>query len=308
MATVHAGLAVGRAPGRRLGRDRAILLGSLGAVVAAAWAALAVWGASPWSRYLEHQALEHGADGLDTALFVGGWTLMTVAMMLPTTWPLLATYQAMVRRRRRPGLLVALVGLGYVVTWSLVGLLLHTGDRLIHWAVESIGFLGQHPGLIAGGTVLVAGAYQFTALKYRCLDECRSPLGFVLNHWRGESERREAFLLGVRHGLFCVGCCWSLMLLMFAVGIGSLAWMFALGALMAVEKNAVWARGPVAAVRDRADRRGGHALACGRPSSVGRTRCRTFRVSRNTSPEVRAGHDARPGRCARVTPRSGRRN
>jgi predicted metal-binding membrane protein len=243
MAVGHAGLAVGRSPGRRLGRDRAILLVSLGAVVAAAWTALVLWGASPWSRYLSHQGIEHGAGAADTALFVGGWTLMTVAMMLPTTWPLMATFQAMVRRRRRPGLLVALVGIGYLVTWSLVGLLLHTGDRGIHWAVDSVGWLGEHPGLIAAGTVLVAGVYQFSALKYRCLDECRSPLGFVLNHWRGESERREAFMLGVRHGLFCVGCCWSLMLLMFAVGVGSLAWMFALGALMAIEKNAVWARG-----------------------------------------------------------------
>ncbi len=239
MLSVHAG----RAQGRGFGRDRAILLGSLGAVVAAGWTALALWGASPWSRYLSHQGLEHGADAADTVLFVAGWTLMTVAMMLPTTWPLLVTFQALVRRRRRPGLLVLLLAAGYLVSWSTVGLLLHSGDRLIHLAVESVGWLGEHPGLIAAGTVLVAGLYQFTALKYRCLEECRSPLGFVLNRWRGTSERREAFMLGVRHGLFCVGCCWSLMLLMFAVGVGSLAWMFALGAIMAIEKNAVWARG-----------------------------------------------------------------
>jgi predicted metal-binding membrane protein len=228
---------------RSVGRERAILVGSLGSVVAAGWAALILWGASPWSRYLSHQGLEHGAGVADTLLFVGGWTLMTVAMMLPTTWPLLVTFQALVRRRSRPGLLVILLGAGYVVTWSTVGVLLHSADRLIHFAVQSIGWLGERPGLIAAGTVLVAGLYQFTPLKYRCLEECRSPLGFILNRWRGTSERREAFMLGVRHGLFCVGCCWSLMLLMFAVGVGSLAWMFALGALMAIEKNATWARG-----------------------------------------------------------------
>ena len=237
--SLHAGRIVGPAEGR----ERAILLGSLAAVVAAGWTALAAWGASPWSRYLDHSALAEGGDVAETALFVVGWTLMTVAMMLPTTWPLLATFAAMVRRRRQPGVLVALVGVGYLVTWSAVGLLLHSADRAIHWAVESIGFLGAHPGLIAAGTVVAAGLYQFSALKYRCLDECRSPLGFVLNNWHGERERRGAFMLGVRHGLFCVGCCWSLMLLMFAVGMGSLAWMFALGLLMAVEKNAVWARG-----------------------------------------------------------------
>ena len=225
-------------------RDRAILVGSLGAVVAAGWTALAVWGASPWSRYLGHGGLAGETAGVfDTVLFVGGWTLMTIAMMLPTTWPLLVTFQALVRRRRRPGVLVSLVVVGYVVTWSAVGLLLQSGDRLIHAAVEALPWLEVHAGVIAAGTVLVAGVYQFTPLKYRCLDECRSPLGFVMNHWRGVDERREALMLGVRHGLFCVGCCWSLMLLMFAVGMGSHAWMFALGAVMAVEKNGSWGKG-----------------------------------------------------------------
>ena len=236
---------VGRDELRWLGlrRERAILLGSLAAVVGAGWAALALWGASPWSRYLGHEGLANGAGLADTALFVGGWTLMTIAMMLPTTWPLLTTFRALVQRRRRPGLLVMLLGLGYVVTWSLVGVGLHTADRLIHAAVEALPWLAARPGIIAAGTVLVAGLYQFAPLKYRCLDECRSPLGFVLNHWRGVDERRDAFTLGVRHGLFCVGCCWSLMLVMFAVGMGSLAWMFLFGTAMAIEKNAAWARG-----------------------------------------------------------------
>ena len=239
MLSVHAG----RAHGRGVGRDRVILVGSLGAVVVAGWAALILWGASPWSRYLSHQELEHGGGLADAFLFVAGWTLMTVAMMLPTTWPLLATFQALVRRRSRPGLLVLLVAAGYLVTWSTVGVLLHSADRFIHLAVESVAWLGERPGLIAAGTVLVAGIYQFTPLKYRCLEECRSPLGFLLKHWHGTSERREAFMIGVRHGLFCVGCCWSLMLLMFAVGVGSLLWMFALGAIMAIEKNATWGKG-----------------------------------------------------------------
>jgi predicted metal-binding membrane protein len=84
--------------------------------------------------------------------------------------------------------------------------------------------------------------YQFTSLKYRCLDKCRSPVSFVLGHWRGRHERRQALWLGMHHGVFCLGCCWSLMLLMFAVGLGNLAWMFALAVVMAVEKNAPWGR------------------------------------------------------------------
>jgi predicted metal-binding membrane protein len=77
--------------------------------------------------------------------------------------------------------------------------------------------------------VLAAGLYQFTPLKYRCLDKCRSPLSFIIGHWRGSQEKTQAFRLGAHHGLFCVGCCWSLMLLMFAVRAGNLGWMLVLG-------------------------------------------------------------------------------
>ncbi len=83
----------------------------------------------------------------------------------------------------------------------------------------------------------MAGLYQFTPLKDHCLDQCRSPLSFVLGHWRGTRERLHAGWLGVHHGLFCVGCCWSLMLLMLVVGVGNLGWMLVLGAVMAAEKN-----------------------------------------------------------------------
>jgi predicted metal-binding membrane protein len=89
-----------------------------------------------------------------------------------------------------------------------------------------------------GATVLaIAGVYQFSALKYRCLDACRAPLSFAVEHWRGARDKWQALLLGIRHGVFCVGCCWCLMLLMFVVGTGSVGWMLALGTVMAAEKN-----------------------------------------------------------------------
>jgi len=90
--------------------------------------------------------------------------------------------------------------------------------------------------------LLLAGLYQFTPLKDRCLQKCRSPLSFVAEHWRGGSERLDAMRLGFRHGLFCLGCCWTLMLLMFAVGGVNLGWMLGLGAVMAAEKSAPWGR------------------------------------------------------------------
>jgi predicted metal-binding membrane protein len=84
--------------------------------------------------------------------------------------------------------------------------------------------------------------YQFTPLKYHCLDKCRSPFSFISERWGGSRDRLASFQLGVQHGLFCVGCCWSLMLLMFAVGTGNLGWMLALGTVMAIEKNMPWGR------------------------------------------------------------------
>ncbi len=167
---------------------------------------------------------------------------MIVAMMLPTSVPLVATFAALVRSRPQRATLVALVVGGYLVAWSAFGLGAWLLDRVVHAAVDATPWLAAHPELIVGSTLLVAGLWQFSPLKYRCLDECRSPLGFVMNRWRADRPRREAFALGVAHGAFCVGCCWSLMLLMFGLGLGSLLWMLGLGAVMAIEKNAPWGR------------------------------------------------------------------
>ena len=225
----------------RPGFDRTILLAALVASAAVAGVALLVWEASPYGRYLHHQG--GGAPlALEAALFATGWALMVVAMMLPTSIPLVATFAALVRRRPEPGRLVLLVVVGYVVAWSAFGLGAWLFDRLVHLAVAAVPFLDQHPQLVIGATLLTAGLYQFSALKYRCLDECRSPLGFILSRWAGQRPRREALALGLAHGAFCVGCCWSLMLVMFGLGLGSLAWMMALGVVMAVEKNAPWGR------------------------------------------------------------------
>ena len=81
-----------------------------------------------------------------------------------------------------------------------------------------------------------------SGLKYHCLEKCRAPFSFVNAHWSGRAERRDAFLPGAHHGLFCAGCCWAIMLLIFVVGTGSVGWMLAIGAVMAIEKNAVWGK------------------------------------------------------------------
>jgi predicted metal-binding membrane protein len=222
-------------------RDQAILGGLLAALAVVAWVALWVWERSPNGHYLHH-AGEGGPLPLEAALFTGGWILMIVAMMLPSSVPLVMTFAALVGRRRQPGMLVALLLAGYLLVWGAFGLTAWLADRGVHAAVDALPWLAEHPQLIIGTTLLAAGLWQFSPLRDRCLEACRSPLGFVLNRWRGTSERREAMMMGIAHGAFCVGCCWSLMLVMFGVGVGSVAAMLTLGGVTAIEKNLPWGR------------------------------------------------------------------
>jgi predicted metal-binding membrane protein len=217
-------------------RDRAILGAALGALAVVAWLSLWLWEGSPYRAFLGHQG-GVGPLPVEAALFSLGWVLMIVAMMLPSSIPLVLTFGALVRRRHAPGQLVVLLLLGYLVVWTGFGLAAWILDRGIHAAVDALPWLAEHQQLILGTTLLIAGLWQFSPIRDRCLDECRSPLGFVANRWRGIAERRESFAMGIVHGAFCVGCCWSLMLVMFGVGVGSTVLMLLLGGLTAIEKN-----------------------------------------------------------------------
>jgi len=214
-----------------------LLIGSLAVLIGAAWLALWLWERSPEARFIHHTGATGAPALAEAGLFVAGWAVMTVAMMLPTSVPLVATFAALVARRPHPSVLTSLVVAGYLATWIAFGLAVYLADRGLHLLVDATPWLAAHPQLIAGGVLLAGGAYQFSALKYRCLDECRSPLGFVLSRWAGQRPAADALRIGVAHGLFCLGCCWSLMLVMFALGLGNLAWMFGLALVMTIEKN-----------------------------------------------------------------------
>jgi predicted metal-binding membrane protein len=221
----------------------------LSTVIVLAWAALWLWEQSPYGRYLGHDYL--GVIGLTTparelllvaAAYVLGWLLMTIAMMLPTTVPLLEIFRRLTRRRDDRRTLVMLLVAGYVGVWLLFGMVAHVFDLFLHRLFDRSAWLQANAWVFGAGPLLLAGAFQFSSLKYRCLDECRNPLSFVVRHWRAQQPRRESFMLGASHGAFCVGCCWALMLLMFAVGMGNVGWMLVLAAIMAVEKNLPWGR------------------------------------------------------------------
>lgn len=222
-------------------RDQRAFVTALTGLVALGWASLWALGNSPYGQLAhEHRAAGHGLWLVYLSL--AGWTLMIVAMMLPTTFPLVALFHSFVRTRANRIRLTALLVAGYLWIWLLVGVVVYGLNHLIRGALEQSAWLVSNLWVIGAGVLLLAGLYQFTALKHKCLEKCRSPLSFIMEHWRGGRGEQEAFHLGIRHGIFCIGCCWSLMLLMFVVGVGSLAWMLALAALMAVEKNLRWGR------------------------------------------------------------------
>jgi predicted metal-binding membrane protein len=239
------------APGRR--RERAgdpALLALLGALSALAWLALWAWSASPWARYAGHdgwldsqafatlcRSVPGGSIVLPAALYALAWVLMIAAMMLPTTYPVLGIFRVMTRARADARRLLGLLLAGFFVAWFAFGLLAHALDGALAWLGGRAPWLIGHGWVAAAAVLAAAGAFQFSALKYRCLEQCRTPLAFVASRWHGRAPAREALRIGIDHGVFCVGCCWALMLCMFVVGTGSLGWMLALAAFMAAEKN-----------------------------------------------------------------------
>jgi predicted metal-binding membrane protein len=132
--------------------------------------------------------------------------------------------------------------IGYLSAWTFFGLLAHAADAALHAVISGNPFLTVNSWVVGVALLAIAGVFQFSALKYRCLEKCRTPFSFVNEHWRRDAVRRQSFLLGLHHGIFCVGCCWAIMLLMFIVGTGSVGWMLAIGAVMAIEKNVGWGR------------------------------------------------------------------
>jgi predicted metal-binding membrane protein len=144
----------------------------------------------------------------------------------------------------RPGgaWLVWLVVGGYLLVWTAFGFLAYLADLGVHQLVHRVALIERNEWAISAAVLFLAGIYQFTPLKYHCLEKCRSPLTFIAGRWHGRNPHRDALHLGIDHGLFCVGCCWTLMLIMFLVGAGSIFWMLLLGAIMAVEKNMPWGR------------------------------------------------------------------
>jgi len=207
------------------------------AAIATAWAVAIAAEATGTARLVHHDTLVHAHLHLwvTASLFVLAWQLMIAAMMLPSSLPMIRSFGVASAAQPRPQRAMAGLLIGYALVWSVFGLVAFVGDVGLHRLVHDWAWLGAHQFVIAGSVLIMAGAFQFSGLKDRCLSECRHPGPFLVQHYgRGEAA---ALRLGVAHGRFCVGCCWALMLVGFAAGVASLWWMAALTAVMVVEKT-----------------------------------------------------------------------
>ena len=164
------------------------------------------------------------------------WTVMMMGMMAGSAAPVLLLFGAARAKRTEHGvsLAVFMFGLGYVTVW--VGF--SACAALAQWALHQTAMLSPAMAAsnprVAGAILLAAGVYQLTPFKGACLTECRSPLGFLMTNWR--DGNRGALEMGVRHGLFCLGCCWLLMCVLYVVGVMNLVWVAVLSVFVLVEK------------------------------------------------------------------------
>lgn len=168
------------------------------------------------------------ADGL---AFVGSWAVMMTAMMLPSALPMISLYGAIQRGGAGPakgGVPVAVFTLVYLLLWAASGVPVYFANTLLKTLAGSAFAYG------IAGILLAAGAFQLSPLKQVCLRACRSPLGFLLGHWR--AGRRGSLALGWVHAVYCLGCCWALMLVLVAAGAMGLRWVLLITAVVAAEK------------------------------------------------------------------------
>jgi predicted metal-binding membrane protein len=179
-----------------------------------------------------------GAELGQFGWFIGAWILMMAAMMLPSVAPTALTFARVTGERSRKGQAAFVPTwifiLGYFAAWTAVGLAAYAIDHFIR-SLDIAWLAWDREGpMLTGAAVVVAGVYQLTPLKRVCLMHCRSPLDYFLESWR--EGPGGALRMGMHHGLYCVGCCWGLMLVLLALGVMSLFWMAVIAVLIFAEK------------------------------------------------------------------------
>lgn len=222
-------------------RDKAFVIAGLAGVVACAWAYLTPASLDMYGRMDGAAAwmMEATWDAYYLLLIFSMWAAMMVAMMLPSALPTILIFHEAVRNDSKVGSAsrrMFAFAAGYILAWSGFSL----GATLLQWGLAEAALLSpmmvSASPWLGGAILIVAGVYQWTPLKYACLRHCRSPLAFLAEHW--QPGMPGALRLGLRHGLYCVGCCWALMLLLFVGGVMNLLWIGAITIFVLLEKLA----------------------------------------------------------------------
>lgn len=220
-----------------LRRDRLIVAAALLTLALLAWGyiarlaapmpaymGMAMPGARPWSA----------GEMAELALM---WTVMMVAMMIPSVAPVILLFAGVSRRRRVqgvPAVPVSVFTLGYLLAWTGFAVVAAFSQSALRSAELLSPAMASQSPLLGGGLLILAGVYQWLPVKGACLSHCQSPLGFFSSHWR--EGVGGALRMGFRHGIYCVGCCWALMALLFVAGVMNLLWVAAIAVFVLAEK------------------------------------------------------------------------
>jgi len=227
---------------RQLRRDRAIVGAALLAIALVAWLSLLHLSATmPGMDRADMPGMAmprvHTWDPVDVVLLFVMWAVMMIAMMVPAATPMILTF-AMVQRQRqaqdRASVPTVVFLLGYALVWTAYAAVAALAQWRLHEADLLSAAMASTSTRLGGALLLVAGAFQWTPLKQACLAKCRSPLSFVMTEWR--EGRAGAFVMGMRHGAYCVACCWALMALLFVAGVMNLLWVAGLAVFVLAER------------------------------------------------------------------------
>ncbi len=221
--------------------DRAIVGLSLAGITALGWLYLIVE-ADKMSRMDESMAMPHmmSWDASYLGFLFVMWSIMMVAMMVPSVTPMVMMFTTVNRKRResdRTDLVpVGVFVSGYLIAWMAFSAAAAVAQWTLHAAALVSPMMTSSSTILGGALLIAGGIYQWTPLKYACLIHCRTPMSFLMTSWR--PGRTGALVMGLHHGSFCVGCCWVLMALLFVAGVMNVLWVAAIAAFVFIEKVA----------------------------------------------------------------------
>jgi predicted metal-binding membrane protein len=234
-----------------LRRDRAIIVAALLVLTALAWFDL-VWLANdmamdgmdmtgyrmiPAGRALMMPASSPWQP-IEFAYVFAMWVVMMIGMMTPSAAPIILVYARVGRHaaESRPFASAAWFAGGYLLVWTAFSLAATSAQWGLERAALLTPMMAGASNIFGGILLILAGFYQWTPLKDVCLSQCQAPLGFILSHGGFQGAATSSLMLGFRHGVYCLGCCWALMVLLFALGVMNLFWIAALASLVLLEK------------------------------------------------------------------------